>query len=670
MAVPPERDVAKLRRQAEDKLQADTLRCNAVHEGLQKSQEVTKKMVSVLSSFGERLSNLESVIRPVHMETMNLTRARDTMRQTMQLLQDIESFHEVSTKSETILQQSPSHQLDSYLSTMDTVRKAVIYFEDHNPAHPEKTRLTRLQNTGYRFLEHEFHQVLERHSFAIEPDKLLEMPDESVSSALVLSADVVETLHKIANWLTEADTTAEMIRSMAKVRSNVVTATLAALSDGSSPPKEQRNPRLSMAFPSAKGSALKRQASTSKKGGSAAAAPDAARKADARSALDMETENRPGAYVRNSHPFITYTRVLLRLLRREALLAAHIVKENLVGPLLRNVLGPVMDTYISQGELLVGSIGRKIAAQNFFACLCVFDMIAYMSTKQTEFEKIIKYLDGNDCVDRFLGLLHNFIELAKTTLQDFQSDILADSAVRLPADGTVHEATSNVLGFMMQVHEYAEVVGNVLLPRREDTLSFAATPESSRALGKYLASVLDTLQVNLARASRQYEHEALRAVFLMNNYDYLLRFLATAPFRDLVLKQNAQLEDRLRDDIQSQRQDYLGATWHTFRDTLALSDYHEGNITKKEKEDIKTRYTRFNDDFDRTVHEQQAFSVPNEQLRQTLRQANTDLLLPLFKRFDMHYRHSGFSAKNPQKYLRFTPDEVQERLSTFFEGIM
>ena len=48
--------------------------------------------------------------------------------------------------------------------------------------------------------------------------------------------------------------------------------------------------------------------------------------------------------------------MLLRLLRREALLAAHVVKERLIANLLRSVLGPVMDTYIQQGDLLVESI--------------------------------------------------------------------------------------------------------------------------------------------------------------------------------------------------------------------------------------------------------------------------------------------------------------------------
>ncbi len=58
-------------------------------------------------------------------------------------------------------------------------------------------------------------------------------------------------------------------------------------------------------------------------------------------------------------------------MRREALLAAHVVAEDLVGPLLRNVLRPVMDTYIEQGELLAASIGFVLSLVVSGACCVV-----------------------------------------------------------------------------------------------------------------------------------------------------------------------------------------------------------------------------------------------------------------------------------------------------------
>lgn len=666
------RDIGKLKRQVEEKLAIDTARHSSIKDSLQKSQDMTKKMVSLLGAFGDRLSTLEGVIRPVHLETLTLTRARDNIRQTMTLLGELESFHEVAARTDSIIQQSPAHQLDAYLGAMDTVRKALTYFEESNPGHPEKAKLTRLQNTGFRFLEHEFHQVLERHSFAVDVEELLAMTNEAVAATPLLSQDVIATLRRIASWLTEADCTTELVRSFAKVRSHIVTFTLSSLVEQQAGTKDgPRQQRQSVMF-TPKGTGMKRQTSTHKvlQRGAASSSSTDGKKQEGRSALDVETENRPGAYTKNSHPFISFTRVLLRLLRREALLAANVMQEKLVAPLLHNVLGSVMDSYISQGELLVAALNKRIAQQHYFSCLCVFDIIAYMSTKQAEFERIVKYLDRNECATRFTALLHNFIDQAKRILDDFVREVSSDAGRKLPADGTVHETTSNVLSFMVHTFEYCEVVGNVLVPRRVDSLSFAVTAESSRALGKWLNQVLDALDRHLGRNAKLYESAALRCVFLINNYDYILRFLATAPFRDALLAFDPKVEAHFKDVIQSQRDEYRHATWSHLQEVLVIEDYHEGNITKKEKDAIKDKYSTFNDEFDRIVAEQQAFSMPNEQLRTSLRQDNEHLLLPLFKRFDMHYRHSGFTTKNPQKYLRFTPDEVVERLSLMFEALV
>eukprot|EP00048_Salpingoeca_helianthica_P024971 m.36775 g.36775 ORF g.36775 m.36775 type:complete len:668 (-) comp9718_c0_seq2:26-2029(-) len=663
------RDLAALKRQVDEQLHADVQRYQSINNSLEKSREVTKKMVNILGGFHERLTELEEVIRPVHIETITLTRARDNIRQTLALFSQIEQHHEVSTAVEPILTQSPALQLETYLKALETVKTALEYFEEHNPGHPEKQILTRLQNTGHDFLEREFFQVLERHSFAVDVDELLALPNETIAGVPVLSQDVLDTLRRIANWLAAAERTREITKSYAKVRSGVVTATLASVIDHQSAPKEAKAPRMSMfvtATPKGAGG-LKRQTSVGRK---TTVRGVSSTSLDEKSALDTDTENRPGAYTKNSHPFITYTRVLLRLLRREALLAAHVVRGDLVAGVLRSVLGPVMDAYISQGELLLAGITKRILVQQYFTCICIFDMIAYMSSKRAEFEKMIMYLDGHDCADRFTKLLYSFADLAKRVLTDFTADVASESGRKLPVDGTVHETTTTALSFVSHVFEYAEVVGNVLLTKRDGILNLETTPESTRATAKWIASVLDALDAHLTKTARLYEQPALSCIFMLNNFDYILRFLGTASFKETLFGQDTQMESYLKDAMANYRQEYLDITWRHVKEVLVIEDYHEGNITKKEKETIKERYSAFNDEFDRIIAEQQAFSVPSEGLRKSLRADNANLLMPLFKRFDMHYRHSGFTTKNPQKYLRFTPDEVQEKLENIFEAVV
>jgi len=65
---------------------------------------------------------------------------------------------------------------------------------------------------------------------------------------------------------------------------------------------------------------------------------------------------------------------------------------------------------------------------------------------------------------------------------------------------------------------------------------------------------------------------------------------------------------------------------------------------------------------------QSGYTVPNQALRNQLREDNAALIVPLFRAFDQTFRQSGFSSKNPHKYLRFTPREVEEAFLNFFGG--
>ncbi len=59
-------------------------------------------------------------------------------------------------------------------------------------------------------------------------------------------------------------------------------------------------------------------------------------------------------------------------------------------------------------------------------------------------------------------LPRSFIGIASRVLTDFASDAVADFGRKLPVDGTVHETTSNVLAFIVQVFDYADVSAGIL----------------------------------------------------------------------------------------------------------------------------------------------------------------------------------------------------------------
>ncbi len=50
-----------------------------------------------------------------------------------------------------------------------------------------------------------------------------------------------------------------------------------------------------------------------------------------------------------------------------------------------------------------------------------------------------------------------------------------------------------------------------------------------------------------------------------------------------------------------------------------------------------------------------------------MRKLNADYVTLLYTKFDDTYRNSGFTTKNPEKYLKYTIDEVADKMSDFFE---
>ena len=135
----------------------------------------------------------------------------------------------------------------------------------------------------------------------------------------------------------------------------------------------------------------------------------------------------------------------------------------------------------------------------------------------------------------------------------------------------------------------------------------------------------------------------MRAIFLMNNYNYIQNFVTKATFMEALHKLIPKQEflQNLDSKMAHSERIYIKLTWGSFKEVLHLEDFHPGNITKKEKEDIKTRYSIFNEQFEKIVNTQKSYCVPNEALRIHLREISIALILPLFKKFDMHYRHSG-----------------------------
>jgi len=109
-----------------------------LEERTRQSEELTKGMVSILTSFEDRLSKLEATILPVYLETENLQRRQENIDRTLEAMDHVIGFYNVSKETEATVRAGPSGgaptldsngvdgagsgQLDTFLQAMSRLK--------------------------------------------------------------------------------------------------------------------------------------------------------------------------------------------------------------------------------------------------------------------------------------------------------------------------------------------------------------------------------------------------------------------------------------------------------------------------------------------------------------------------------------------------------------------
>lgn len=83
---------------------------------------------------------------------------------------------------------------------------------------------------------------------------------------------------------------------------------------------------------------------------------------------------------------------------------------------------------------------------------------------------------------------------------------------------------------------------------------------------------------------------------------------------------------------------------------------------------VKDRFKTFNLLFEELHQRQSQWTVPDSELRESLRLAVAEVLLPAYRSFIKRFGPMIQNGKNPQKYIRYNPEDLERMLAEFFEG--
>ncbi|NXH15978.1 EXOC7 protein, partial [Bucco capensis] len=692
----PSEEVSARRREIEDKLKQEEETLTFIKESLEKSDQLTKNMVSILSSFESRLMKLENSIIPVHKQTENLQRLQENVEKTLSCLDHVISYYHVAKDTEKIIKEGPTGRLEEYLNCMDKIQKAVEYFQDNNPDSPELNRVKSLFERGKESLESEFRSLMTRHTKPVPPILILdlisgddEMETQEEMSLEHLPESVLHDTIRISGWLVENGRNQDFMTVFFQIRSVQLDRSIKGLKD------HFRKNSSSTGVPYSPAIQNKRKDTPTKK---PIKRPGTIRKAQnllkqySQHGLDgkkgasnlIPMEGRDDVFDIEIDAYIHCVSAFVKLAQSEYQLLTEIVPEHHQKKTFDSLIQESLDNLIMEGDNIVSAARKAIIRHDYSAVLTIFPILKHLKQMKPEFDQVLQGTAAGT-KNKLPGLITSMETTGAKALEEFADNIKndPDKEYNMPKDGTVHELTSNAILFLQQLLDFQETAGamlasqvlgdtyNIPLDPRETSSSASSYSSefSRRLLSTYICKVLGNLQLNLLSKSKVYEDPALSAIFLHNNYNYILKSLEKSELIQLVAVTQKTAERSYRELIEQQIQTYQ-RSWLKVTDYILernLPVFQPGvKLKDKERQMIKERFKGFNDGLEELCKIQKAWAIPDTEQRDKIRRAQKTIVKETYGAFLNRYGNVPFT-KNPEKYIKYQVDQVGEMIEKLFD---
>uniref|UniRef100_A0A452UB64 Exocyst complex component 7 n=1 Tax=Ursus maritimus TaxID=29073 RepID=A0A452UB64_URSMA len=636
--IPPQEASAR-RREIEDKLKQEEETLSFIRDSLEKSDQLTKNMVSILSSFESRLMKLENSIIPVHKQTENLQRLQENVEKTLSCLDHVISYYHVASDTEKIIREGPAGRLEEYLGSMAKIQKAVEYFQDNSPDSPELNKVKLLFERGKESLESEFRSLMTRHSKVVSPVLILDLisgEDELEAQEEVplehLPEGVLQDVTRISRWLVEYD----FMNVYYQIRSSQLDRSIKGLKE------HFRKSSSSSGVPYSPTQCPPPQ--------------DTAVPPGRDDTLDVETD----AYIHCVSAFV-------KLAQSEYQLLTDVIPEHHQKKTFDSLIQDALDGLMLEGENIVSAARKAIIRHDFSAVLTVFPILRHLKQTKPEFDQVLQGTAAST-KNKLPGLITSMETVGAKALEDFADNIKndPDKEYNMPKDGTVHELTSNAILFLQQLLDFQETAGAMLASQETSSSATSYSSEfSKRLLSTYICKVLGNLQLNLLSKSKVYEDPALSAIFLHNNYNYILKALEKSELIQLVAVTQKTAERSYREHIEQQIQTYQ-------RSWLKVTDYIAEKNLPVFQPGVKVGGRPglgrggFNDGLEELCKIQKAWAIPDMEQRDKIRQAQKNIVRETYGAFLHRYGSVPFT-KNPEKYIKYRVEQVGDMIDRLFD---
>ncbi|XP_051958544.1 exocyst complex component 7 isoform X13 [Xyrauchen texanus] len=698
----PTEDASARKREIEEKLKQEQETLSFIRESLEKSDQLTKGMVSILSSFESRLMQLENSIIPVHKQTENLQRLQENVDKTLSCMDHVISYYHVAKDTDKIIREGPAGRLEEYLSCIAKIQKAVEYFQDNNPDSPELNTVKARFEKGKELLEAEFRSLLMRYSKPVPPILILDAigGDEEIEVQEDVMLEhlpevVLQDIICISAWLVEYGRNQDFMNVYFQVRSSQLDRSIKGLKE------HFRKNSATSAIHSPAVQAKRKETPTKKP----PKRPGTIRKAqnllkqysqhgldgkkgsnltplegfdhDLRGVKHLSDDKHGAATGKDDaldieiDSYIHCISAFVKLAQSEYALLTEIIPEHHQKKTFDSLIQEALDNLMLEGDNIVSAARRAIMRHDYSAVLTIFPILRHLKLTKPDFDVTLQGTAAST-KNKLPALITSMETIGAKALEEFADSIKndPDKEYNMPKDGTVHELTSNAILFLQQLLDFQETAGAMLASQESSSSASSYSSEfSRRLLSTYIYKVLGNLQLNLSNKAKVYEDPALRAIFLHNNYNYILKSLEKSELIQLVAVTHKKVESSYRELIEQEIQNYQ-RSWLKVTEHLTernIPPFQPGTKLKdKERQIIKDKFKGFNDGLEELCKIQKGWAVPDKEQRDAIRHAQKRVVSEAYKAFLMRCANILFT-KNPEKYHRYTPEQVEVMIDKLFD---
>ncbi|KAI8878474.1 Exo70 exocyst complex subunit [Backusella circina FSU 941] len=585
------------------------------------------KLTNILDSFDNRLFKLEESVLPIHKATQNLTKLANNIDSTMKSTEEIIECLNMPSIEEPIIEIGPNeNDLIPYLRAMGHLKDGIDTIEKGYLHSCDKTvqMMKQLLNTGMVHLEKLFRKCLVATSQPIDVPTILTltrewMDTDEMQQLALLSENIVSSEREVGYSV-------DFTKPYIDIRSNFLQKSL--------------HPCLI--------------------------------------AVQASDKHQGISYERGTSEFLKYTDCYAKLLEIEYLFAEKIILSD-PGAAMNGSIVEATVEYTSAGRQLVLN-ARKL---NYTETTFVFDIIhRYDSEYAAYFDhlsRVIALSDVFEMMDGFkLTVLQHFYEF----MEDVKGRKETHQNAHLSSDGTVHETTSNALNFLKRLYAWRDTVEPLLIllgdgnwnypPSSQVVMDASRYPMGETALGaallqKFFVDALDQIVIALQTKAKGYKKLTLATLFLLNNYNHILKQIRSPPL-------NALFDDGSEmkfGTLVKKQLDAYQESWKPCIENLMDVSYVKGGGLKTsmgsgERQLVKERFKSFNTEFEEISKAQQMYAIPDMELRNQVIRGVKNVLVPMYGRFLDKYQGTDFT-KNPSKYIRYDKEKIDRTISHLFE---